>query len=150
MNTKSNIDEFLAKKNIALFGVSRSKKKFGDTIFKELKSKNYNIIPLNPNIETYNEQKCFSNIKDINTEVDAAVLVVKPEVTEKIIPGIIESGIKNIWMQQGSVSDKAVAYCREHEVNLVYNECILMFAEPVKSIHCFHRWLWKLLNKLPK
>jgi len=25
-----------------------------------------------------------------------------------------------------------------------------MFAEPVKSFHAFHRWIWKLLGKLPK
>jgi hypothetical protein len=32
---------------------------------------------------------------------------------------------------------------------VVQKECILMFAEPVKSIHGIHRWIWKVLGKLP-
>ena len=63
---------------------------------------------------------------------------------------VAEAGIKHLWIQQGAESDAAIEYCREHEINVVHGECILMFAEPVGSIHRFHRWLWGVFGKLPK
>jgi len=53
-------------------------------------------------------------------------------------------------MQQGSESDAAVRYCREHGINLVSGACILMFAEPAAFFHRAHRWVWRMLGKLPK
>jgi predicted CoA-binding protein len=32
----------------------------------------------------------------------------------------------------------------------VSGQCIYMFAEPVSSLHAFHRWFWRLFGKLPK
>jgi predicted CoA-binding protein len=53
-------------------------------------------------------------------------------------------------MQQGSESEKAINYCNENGIDVIHGECILMFAEPVESIHKFHKWLWKIFGKLPK
>ena len=61
-----------------------------------------------------------------------------------------EAGIKKIWMQQGSESPKAIKFCKENGIELVEGECIMMFSEPVKSIHKFHRGLNKLFGKYPK
>ena len=58
-------------------------------------------------------------------------------------------GVKNIWMQQGSESENAIEFCNKNEINVIHGECILMFAEPVKSIHSFHRWVNKLIGKYP-
>ena len=41
MVTKANIDEFLAQREIAVVGVSRNGRKFGSTIYRALKSKDY-------------------------------------------------------------------------------------------------------------
>ena len=58
-------------------------------------------------------------------------------------------GIRRVWMQQGAQSDAAIRYCQEHNINEVHGECIMMFAQPVKSFHGFHRGVWKLFGKLP-
>jgi hypothetical protein len=29
-------------------------------------------------------------------------------------------------------------------------ECVLMFAEPAAFYHRLHRWVWKLLGRLPQ
>jgi hypothetical protein len=31
----------------------------------------------------------------------------------------------------------------------VHGECILMFAEPAAFFHRAHRWIWRMLGKLP-
>lgn len=80
----------------------------------------------------------------------ASNLVVPPLQSDKIVREANKLGIKAVWFQQGSSSDEAVKFCEENNISFVKDECILMFAEPVKSVHKFHRWLWKILGKLPK
>ena len=58
--------------------------------------------------------------------------------------------IKNIWMQQGSEAKDAINFCKDNGIDVVHGECILMFAEPVSSIHSLHRWINKLIGKYPK
>ncbi len=36
-----------------------------------------------------------------------------------------------MWMQQGSQSDAALAFCGDNGIEAVSKRCILMFAEPV-------------------
>jgi hypothetical protein len=35
-------------------------------------------------------------------------------------------------------------------MNLVHHECVLMFIEPVTSIHALHRWMKKLIGTYPQ
>lgn len=73
-----------------------------------------------------------------------------PSETENIVKEAKESGIKFIWMQQGSESENAINYCKENGIHVVAGKCILMFVEPVKSIHKFHRWIDKVTGKYPQ
>lgn len=149
MTSQKSIDEFLRCNNIAVVGVSRKSSKFGNVIYKELKKKQFNVFGVNPNLENIEGDKCYGNLKELNGKVDAVINVVSPAQTEDVIKEAHSIGVKNIWMQQGSESDTAIKYCRENGINEIHKECILMFAEPVKSIHGFHRWIWKVLGKLP-
>jgi len=54
-----------------------------------------------------------------------------------------------VLLQQGAQSDSAIQFCKDNGMNIVHNECIMMFAEPVGSFHKFHRWVWKIIGKLP-
>src|SRR5205809_4537098 len=42
------IDDFLAQRRIAVAGVSRNPHKFGNVLFRELKQRGYDVLPLNP------------------------------------------------------------------------------------------------------
>ena len=149
MTSQTAVDSFLASKNIAVVGVSRKKHKFGNSIYKELKKKGFNIYGVNPNMSEIEGDKCYKNLRELEGKVDAVVNVVSPAQTNDVVKEANEIGVKNIWMQQGSESDEAIKFCQENGINEVHKECILMFADPVKSIHGVHRWLWKVLGKLP-
>ena len=70
--------------------------------------------------------------------------------TDEIVKKAAEKGIKHIWVQQMSNTDKTQTIAKEHGVELIDKECIFMFAEPVTSVHKFHRFIWKVFGKLPK
>lgn len=150
MTSKKNIDEFLIKKNIAVIGVSRKNQKFGNVIYRELKKKGFNPFGVNPAMDEIDGDKCFNNLSELKDKVETVICVVPKEQTEVVVKEANEIGIKQIWMQQGSESDNAIAYCKEHGITVIPKECILMFVDPVNSIHGFHKWIWKVLGKLPK
>jgi uncharacterized protein len=148
--SKFVVDNFINQKTFAVVGASRDKRKFGNTIYTELKKKRYKVYPVNPGADEIDGDKCYANMKEIPEKPDAIILSVKPEKAEAVIKEAVEIGIKNIWMQQGSESDETINYCKENNINVIHNECVLMFMEPVGSVHKFHRFLWSLLGKLPK
>jgi len=145
-----SIKSFLNSKNIAVAGVSSSGKGFGVSVLKHLRDRNYDVFPININGGNLEGEKLNTSIKSISEKLDGIVTVVPPAETEKIVVEANEAGIKRIWMQQGSESKKAIEYCKENGIDLVHGECIMMFSEPVKSIHKFHRGLNKLFGKYPK
>jgi len=139
MTSKNAVDNFLTCKSIAVAGVSRNKRKFGYIVYAHLKENNYKVYPINPNVKEINSEKCYPNLAEIKEKIDGVILVVPPTQSVKVVREANELGIKNIWFQQVSSSEEAVKFCEGNNISFVRDECILMFAEPVKSIHKFHR-----------
>ena len=150
MTTKISIDSFLSQNKLAVVGASRSNRKFGNTVFKDLKNKGYKVYPVNVNAEEIEGEKCYPDINSLPEPVDGVVFVVPPHITELIVNDTIKAGIKHVWMQQGSESFKAIQSCKENDVNVIIDECILMFTKPTGFIHKIHRGINGLVGKLPK
>ena len=149
MNDLKTINEFMGQKNIAVAGVSRTKHKFGNTIFNELAKKGVNVYPVNPNLDEFEGMKCYKSIESLPADVTGILFNTKPAVTAKLIREAEAKGIKNIWLQQGSADKNTIAENENSASNIVSGQCILMFTEPVKGIHGFHRWLKKSFGKFP-
>lgn len=150
MLTKQNVDDFIKQKKWAFVGVSKTKKKFGHFAYKELKSKGYNIYPVNPHMENIEGYPAYPSLNDLPEKVEAVVISVSPSITAQIVREAYRQGIKHIWIQQGAESEEAISFCRENGINCIHGECILMFADPVGFPHNMHRFIWKLLGKVPK
>jgi len=148
MTSKAVIDDFLAQGTLALAGVSRSGKKFGNAVLKDLSTKGYQIIPVHPEAEEIGGVRCYPSLAELPTEVGGLVLVVPPARTETLVKEAYESGIRRIWMQQGAESEEAIRYCHERDMSVVHGQCIMMFADP-RGVHKFHRWLRGLFGTLP-
>jgi len=59
-----------------------------------------------------------------------------------------QAGIKNVWIQQQGDSPELLEMGNSLGLNLVHGKCILMYAEPVRSFHGFHRFFVRLTGKL--
>ncbi len=150
MVSRKSVNDFLSLKKLAIVGVSRNAKKFGNVVFEELKSKGYEVFPVNPNMTKYNGETCYPELKILNGKVEGAVLVVPPSQSENLVKEAESIGIRNIWLQQGAETETAISYCKEKNINVVYRECILMFAEPAAFFHKTHRFVNKVFGKLPQ
>ena len=144
-----SIKSFLKLKNIAVIGVSSKGKGFGVAVYNHLKDNGYNAFGVNKYGGFSDSIKLYNSISMIEQTIDGIITVVSPAETEIIVQESKELGIKHIWMQQGSESKNAIDFCNQNGIDVVHNECIMMFVEPVKSIHSFHRWINKLVGKYP-
>ena len=149
MSTQSSVEQFLAQKHLALAGASRGGKKFGNAILKTLAEKGYDITPVHTEASIIDGHRCYPTVSDLPGAVDGLVLVVPPRQCEALVQEAVAAGIRNVWMQQGSGSPEAVKLCQESGINVVHDQCILMFAQPT-GVHKAHRWLMGLVGKLPE
>ncbi len=150
MNTQADVEEFLAQRSLAVAGVSRSGRKFGNTAYRELRAKGYNLFPVHPEAEVLEGDKAYPSLSALPEEVGGLLAVIPPTETEQLVRDAAAAGITRVWLQQGAESENAIRFCEEHDISVVAGECILMFAEPTGLGHKLHRWVWKLLGKLPK
>ncbi len=150
MNTRKEVEEFLGCKHLAVVGVSRSGKDFSNAAYRELKQKGYRLVPVNPHADSLEGDRCFHRLTEIPDKPEGALVVTNSAQTESVVREAAEAGIRRLWIQQGCQSDGALQLARQKGLSVVSGECILMFAAPVASLHRFHRWVWKLLGRLPK
>ncbi len=150
MSSRALISEFLSQRKLALVGVSRSGKKFGNAIMKELKTKGYGIYPVHRQATTIDGQPCWPSLLGLPESVGGVIVVVPPRETEAVVRDAAKAGIARVWMLQGSESAQAIAYCEQNGIQVVHGECILMFAEPAAFLHRAHRWFRGVCGSLPK
>ena len=148
--TKNLVDGFLTERKLAVVGASRTGKKFGNMVLKELQPKGYTLFPIHPEMEYVENLKCYGSFRDLPEKVNAAFVAVSPAKALAAVEEAHAAGVSKIWLQQGAQSPEAVEYCRSNQIDLVSGECIFMYAEPVESIHKFHRFIRKLFGRMPK
>jgi uncharacterized protein len=150
MASRTEIDRFLSEKRLALAGASRTGKKFGNAVIKDLKPKGFEIFPVHPEASEIEGTPCYRSIADLPAGVENLILSVPPEQTERLVQEAAAFGIKRVWMQQGAQSANAIRLCEEKGIRVVHGECILMFAEPLGWFHGVHRWIWKVMGRYPR
>jgi predicted CoA-binding protein len=148
------IEDFLAQKRIAMIGISRNPKDFSASLFGELQRRGYDVVPVNPKASEVMGRPCYARVQDIQPPVDGVLLMTTPEVTEAVISDCAAAGIRRIWMYRaggkGAVSEKAIAFCQEHSIQVVPGQCPFMFLPDSGGVHRFHGFLRKIFGKYPK
>lgn len=149
MATQALIQSFLDCRNLAVVGVSRSGKKFSNTIYRELKARKYRVFPVNAQAGQIDSDLCYSDLVSLPEVVERVVFVVPPRTVVSLLPQVVEKEIPMVWLQQGAESGEAIQFCQDHGIQVVSGECILMFLEPTAFYHRIHRGLRRLFGRLP-
>jgi hypothetical protein len=144
MITIEQVHEFLSHPRIAVVGVSKHPKKFGNVVFRELLSHGYDAIGVHPAAPTIDGVRCYSDLVSIPGEIDGAIVIVRPEASAEVVRVCIARGIPRIWLFKGigapgSNTAEAVELCRVNGTLVIDGACPLMFLEPVGAFHRLHR-----------
>ena len=148
MTTRATIDAIVAQPALAIVGMSRSGKKFGNAAYRELSGKGYRVYPIHPGAPTIDGHPSYASFADLPEPVDAALVVVPPAQSSQVVREAAAAGIHYVWLQQGAESADVLKVCEELGIHTVAGECILMFAQP-RGIHKLHKWLRGLVRTIP-
>ena len=106
-------------KQIAVVGVSEDADKYGHKIFRDLINAGYPVKGVNPKGGFVLGHNIYKGLEEIEPKPDLVITVVHPDVTEKVIEQCNKLGIKNVWMQPGSDSVKALEKAKEYGLNAI-------------------------------
>ena len=155
LTVKEAAAEFLAKKRVAVTGVSRRPQNHGgNVVYRRLRQRGYEVFAVNPNADQVEGDRCFHDLKSIPGGVDAVVIATRPQSAEATMRECAELGIKHVWMHRsfgnGSVSEAAAAWGREHGIRVIEGGCPLMFEPAADPGHKLMRFLSTLTGQAPR
>ncbi|MDZ4836224.1 MAG: CoA-binding protein [Candidatus Melainabacteria bacterium] len=127
MDIDAQIDQFLAAPSFGVAGASDDKHKYGHKVYACYLQHNHKAFAINPNVETVLGKPAYANIAAIPEKVESISIITPPTVTDKVVDDAIAAGVKNIWMQPGAESPKAIAKANEAGLNVISGgPCLLV------------------------
>jgi len=147
--------EFLAKKKIAVTGVSRTPGSHGsNAVYQRLRERGYEVFAVNPNADTVEGDPCYRDLRSIPGGVEAVVIGTSPEHGEETMQECIALGIEHVWMHKGpgagSVSKEAAAQGREHGIAVIDGGCPCMFGPTADPGHKAMRAVLTVTHHIPR
>ncbi|ADQ13803.1 CoA-binding protein [Halanaerobium hydrogeniformans] len=118
-------EKTLEMKNWAVVGATDKKNKFGYKIYKKLKNHNYNVYPVNPNLETIDGDQCYPDLASVPVEIDVVDMVVNPRIGIKVMENIKTEGINYVWLQPGTRSSQIRDFAKNNKITIV-ESCVLI------------------------
>jgi len=149
------VDDFLAQRRIAVVGVSRRPSQFATTIWRELRARGYDAVPVGRGVHVIDGEPCFPTVTDVPDGADGVIVMVGPDAAADVVEEAAEAGIPRVWLFRGvggagACTPGAVAAARSHGMRVVDGACPMMFLDPVGSIHRVHRWVRRRRGALPR
>ena len=107
---EARVHDFLAQKRIAVAGVSRdnSHHPVGNLIYHRLKRTGHDVFAVNPNMQSFEGDRCYPDVRSIPDGVDGVVIITRPEITERIVRDCGEAGVRRVWMHQSLAKGSSV------------------------------------------
>jgi len=99
---KQAASDFLAKKRIAVTGVSRTPSGHGsNVVYQRLRDRGYEVFAINPNAEQVEGDRCYPDLKSVPGGVEAVVIGTRPARAEDTVRECAELGVEHVWMHRG-------------------------------------------------
>ena len=129
MNENINIKESMLEKKIwAVIGANNDPNKFGNIIYKRLKSEDYTVYPINPIYDNVEGDPCYPDLASLPEKPEVLDMVISPKRGKVFIEEAAESGIKNIWLQPGTFDPELLTLIKEKQLVAV-QACVLVALE---------------------
>ena len=146
---------FLAKRRIAVTGVSRQRDGHGgNVVYQRLRDRGYEVFAVNPNADEVEGDPCYHDLRSIPGGAEAVVIATRPEIAEDTMRECAELGIEHVWMHRGpgsgSVSEAAADYGRKHGIAVIDGGCPCMFGPTADLGHKVMRFVFTLNGNVPR
>ncbi len=146
------VAEFLAQKRLAVAGVSRTPQQPANAIYRRLRDTGHEVYATNPEADAVEGDPCYPTLGALPVRVDGVVIATPPAAAATVVRECAELGIDRVWMHRsfgdGSVSDEAVALCREKGISVIVGGCPMMYCGKVDPFHRCMGWLLRVRGRI--
>lgn len=115
----------LGKKVWAVVGANDNPDKYGNRIYKKLKSRGYKVYPVSPNYETIEGDRCYKDLSSLPEVPEVIDMVISPKRGKPVIEEAARLGIRNIWLQPGTYDDELLQMIKDHDLTGI-QACVLV------------------------
>ena len=124
---RQDIEQFLQAPAFGVVGASTDRTKYGNRVLRCYLQNGKRAIPVNPREAEVEGIACVASVLDLPDEVTSISVITPPAVTEQVVEQAVQKGIRNVWMQPGAESKRAVDFCQAHGVNVIADgSCLLV------------------------
>lgn len=127
MASQEALQQILARAHtLAIVGFSSNRMRAGYYVPAYLQRAGFNVIPVNPNLESGLGKPCYPELKKIPDPIDGVVIFRRPEHIPAIVEQAIEVGAWFVWMQLGIVHDQAAQMAKAAGLQVVMDACMMV------------------------
>lgn len=120
------LEEMMLEKKVwAVVGANDNPEKYGNMIYKKLKSRGYKVYPVNPNYDSIDGDVCYKDLSSIPEKPEVIDMVVSPKRGQGVIQEAAVLGIENIWLQPGTYNDDLLKLIGDKGLTAV-QACVLV------------------------
>ncbi|MGQ9918677.1 MAG: CoA-binding protein [Bryobacteraceae bacterium] len=142
MTARRDIEAFLALKRIAVVGVPRRAASYGRMIFRELRNRGYDVVPVHPEAEQIDGIPCAKTLAELRPPPEAVMVLTSPALYVRLGVEARAAGAAAVWFRRKGPAIEGVT--------VVDDQCPLMWLRGAGWIHRFHRTLSRWLGTLPE
>ena len=122
-----SIARFLDSPAFGVVGASPRRHKYGNKVLRCYQQNGRTAIPVNPREREIEGARCVGSVLDLPDGVQSISVITPPSVTERVVEEAVRRGIRNVWMQPGAESERAVATCIAAGINVIADgSCLLV------------------------
>ena len=113
---------------MALVGATNNSTKFGNIIFRDMVSKGYEGVPVNPRATTVNDVTAYPDLVSAQKDHDLGlvVYVVPPKHTLESLKEAQDLGLKKVWVQPGAGDPTVRSYLDENGFEYLMDACVMV------------------------
>lgn len=125
---EDSIPEILKEsKTVAVVGISAKPERDSYRVAKYLKEAGYEILPVNPVLESWDGQATYKSLLDIPSDkkVDVVDVFRKPEAALSVVEEAVKISPAAVWLQEGVVNKDAADLAKRHGALVVMDRCMM-------------------------
>ena len=111
-------------KTIAVVGISSNPNRTSRMIASYLQFVGYNVVGVNPGAPKIEGIDVYAKLPDIPFKIDIVNVFRKSEDVAQIIPDVLATNPKVLWLQLGIWNDEAVQPCIDKGIATIQDKCI--------------------------
>ncbi len=127
-----SLDSFFDPDSIAVIGASNNPKKLGYEVFKNLQRFEGDTYPVNVNEDQVLDRKAYNNVKEIEEEIDLAILIVPAKYTPDTMRDLGEKGVNAAVIITGGFKEagreelekEVLDIAEENDIRVIGPNCV--------------------------